>query len=123
MAANFEAIIENLYKKSDYPVGRHSCRLWTGALKYKSVYGKCRDPFPGRGGKYTTPHKAAYLCHIRQANLNDNQRRLEISHICHNPLCIMAEHMTLEDHMTNQERQTCKFNRNCSTRHLPHCLL
>jgi len=44
---------------------------------------------------------------------------LEVSHLCHEPLCINAEHLSLESHSCNTDRLRC-VNRGLCHGHKPH---
>jgi hypothetical protein len=48
----------------------------------------------------------------------------EISHLCHNSLCVNPAHLCLEPHHVNQHRSTCVGRGHCySHPGFPDCLL
>ena len=53
----------------------------------------------------------------------DNRKNLEVSHMCHNGICVTSTHLVLETHETNLERISCKSQGQCTKQHQPFCLL
>ena len=89
------------------------CHLWSGTTKTKKnlEYGVLNLKLaPGRWRLYYV-HRLAYMAH------NDNfdiSAAWDCSHLCHNTLCINAQHISLEKHSTNNNRQGCKAKGMCS---------
>lgn len=68
-------------------------------------YGRLKVKWPGGRIKYHLAHRFMYmLVH----DLLDIPPHLHVSHICHNSLCINAEHLSLELPEINNSRQICK---------------
>jgi hypothetical protein len=59
-------------------------------------------------------HMLAYFLEVDSEF--DPSDGLEVSHLCHNALCIKAEHLIREEKKTNQRRKGCPGSFPC-----PHC--
>lgn len=133
MADFFAKMRARLAKHSGQPdIGHHGCVLWTGAQD-RDHYGVCRVTWPGTGQKKVVRvARLAYMCKIgrlelpRQMALGDGGRpvTVEVSHLCHQRLCIKPEHLTLEAKSVNLERKHCVSQRVCMGHAgQPNCLL
>ena len=49
---------------------------------------------------------------------DDDSYQLEVSHICHNTRCVNIDHLSLEPHIINELRRSCKLNGFCHKRHI-----
>ena len=47
---------------------------------------------------------------------------LDVSHLCHNKLCMNVAHLVLESRATNNDRKHCWHLHRCSGQHEPHCV-
>ena len=107
-------------------VDAHGCRLWTGGTHYcrRTRYGIVRAKLPGwKVSKPTGVHLLAYFISTKTCDI---PKGLNVSHLCHNSLCINTLHLSLEPVAINRMRQTClgTIPRHC-TGHLvyPDCIL
>ena len=81
------------------------------------------------GSKYRErAHRVSYmlehrLLHSQVPRLDVNGfDLLDVSHICHNKLCIKPSHLVLESHLTNVSRHYCVLVQSCIGQHDPPCL-
>lgn len=95
------------------------CKLWAGGLVNGKPYGIIHLYAPRRyyrrpagwtkNGKTTSAHRFAFFAyHGRVA-------KGEVSHLCHNPLCIAEEHLWDESHTDNEARKNCLGDLRCPT--------
>jgi len=79
------------------------CWEWTGYKKAPDFkYGKISITFMGVNQKVGA-HRASYMGFNETFNLTD-----DISHICHNKVCVNPNHLSHEPHEINMERERCK---------------
>ena len=125
----FDTIIRRLALKSTPKQGLHGCCLWNGPVYDRRIttsYGRCRNPFQCQNlnqnkKSHLKVHKLLYMCMNHVTCLPEN---MEVSHLCHNKLCIRSDHLVLETHAQNMMRITCKNNGWCTEAHGgPTCLL
>ena len=76
-------------------VNKCGCQIWQEAKKVPVCYGVIKAKFPDTGWHTLHAHKLRYLVHNRVISVDG---ALEVSHLCHKPLCINAEHLSLEPH-------------------------
>ena len=95
------------------------CLIWPGEVK---GYSYARFAFPGRPKKRFTRHTLIKVIAIGLFEVPDG---LEGSHLCGNRLCLNPEHVVLESHAINKERQECSNDGICKPvfAHVPRCLL
>ena len=93
------------------------CLVWQGALK--GVYGAKKLSPPGHKSIVRTAHRALYMCYAKTLEIPPH---MDVSHLCHNNLCVKIEHLVLEDHIINMGRLECHNNQMCSRKHQPDCL-
>lgn len=127
MEAFWDSISLVFLKKTVANHGIHACTVWTGAREH-GVYGKKVVVWPDGQKKTERVHRLSFMLHHRilRANMpshNEIGEPIEVSHICHNSLCIRPDHLVLETHRTNMGRNTCKQKRICSQDHNPPCLI
>ena len=118
---------EKLAKKTLFNQGQHSCDIWTGA-KSHGTYGKLAVTWPNESKSVESAHRVSFMTsnHYLKNDMpqvDAEGRQLEVSHLCHNGLCIKNAHLTLESHENNQERIHCKLQRQCTGQHQPYCVL
>ena len=127
MEAFWSQIALSLMQKSIFNCGRHGCTEWTGGREH-GVYGKKSVVWPDGKKKIERVHRLSYMHahHIlrdEMPNKNSQGERLDVSHICHNPICLKPEHLILEPHSLNMDRMGCRMRNLCTKDHHPHCLL
>ena len=124
------AILARLYDKCDKPTGRYGCILWRGAT-YDGLYGKMRNPMSSLYDqpRYIRVHRLVYLLHnisdfksLKLPREDSAGNPLDVSHICHNSLCVNISHLVLEPHYINCSRKDCIRYGRCEN-HAPACLL
>ena len=125
----FDHILEKLLTKT-VKTGKNQCFLWSGVTKNNgtgTVYGISRNPFHKLGGnrpKFVTIHRLVYMCKNKITAVPSNDvDQGDISHLCHQPLCINPAHLVLEAHSVNNGRQFCQRTMICNKSHDPHCIL
>lgn len=98
------------------------CRLWTKVRKSTGPgYGvtSYRSPLSGKRSTLHA-HRLSYMVFTGSMGING----LDVSHLCHNPLCILVDHLSAEPHYVNASRIAC-VNRNVCMGHgaFSKCLL
>ena len=98
------------------------CRLWQGSTRQNGnlFYGEIYVKFPDeRGWRKVLTHRLSIMLTGR-----DLPAKFDCSHVCHNSLCINPNHISLEPHGVNNQRQLCKFSRKCTGHGVyPNCML
>ena len=96
----------------------NGCLIWRGAQRsvpaHRSAppqYGQisCRVP----GSKRRTMksvHRVVYMAHTGNFDL---PRECDVSHLCHNSLCVLFEQLSLEPRGINNMRKTCRRLKVC----------
>lgn len=87
------------------------CRIWTGARSSNNKYGVVCYKHPVKN-KWVTMHvhRLSVMLHHGYHELDAS---IVASHLCHNRLCVVPEHITLEPHGINNQRQTCRARGTC----------
>ena len=127
MEAFWNKISLDLDKKSLYNCGRHDCTEWGGARDH-GVYGKKSVVWPDGTKTMERTHRLSFMLSKKLLRHQLPRRSasgepLEVSHLCHNSICIKAEHLVLEPHSINMERMGCRIRQLCTRGHSPFCLL
>ena len=126
MMPNFwEKIVLGLEKHSKSGVGGVKCQLWTGCKDQKG-YGRKRVLWPSGAKTMTRTHRLAFMAHHKTNELptkNTYGEPMEVSHLCHNKLCINIQHLVLESHTENMSRLHCCKEGVCTMAHAPPCVL
>ena len=90
-------------------LAHNGCLIWEGGTMsngYPSIKAKrLNQPRFSISG-----HQFAYF--LQKEQFLDTS--LEISHRCHNKLCVNYEHLSQETRSTNDKRNTCKSSGTCS---------
>jgi hypothetical protein len=97
------------------------CLIWQGSTD-KDGYGRISLQHIGKPSPTSERvHRAAFLVFKGQ---NIPPGDFEISHLCHNKLCISADHLTLESGSVNRERsQHCVQKGKCEHhQNAPDCI-
>ena len=98
---------------------------WGG--KEHNKYGRTKVVWPDGRTTVERGHRLAFMIEHKILRdgmpvVNAQGKKLEVSHLCHNGLCVKAAHLALESHEINMEKVLCKSRRQCSTLHEPFCL-
>lgn len=106
-------------------VRHEGCLIWEGGKEDRSrgrdgslFYGfvKIKIPMNDRIMKIRV-HRLSFFLHNSQTHdLFDID---QVSHLCHNSLCIDPNHLSREPAATNNQRKSCNSNQNC-TGHEPY---
>ena len=109
---------------------RNGCLIWTGAktrsdpraAPYGVVY--IRPPFSTKRKKFRV-HQMVYVATHSQVKYGMNDVSFEMSHLCHNSLCVEAAHLSMEPRSINNHRKNCKEEGRCLGGHgdYPSCIL
>lgn len=91
-----------------------SCLIWTGAVS-SNTYGAISYKLFGKWHR-TTVHRLAFMLFNERIDIG---RQLDVSHLCHNSLCVFKDHLTVEPHCINSSRIKC-LNRNVCLGHWPY---
>lgn len=96
----------------------NGCIIWTG--QQKRGYGIHEFRFRGKKIKIAAHRLKYFLVNdCKVLHKHDN-----ISHLCHNKLCVKIDHLSKEPQNINNQRQICKNNGNCNLHYgFPKCLL
>lgn len=81
------------------------CRIWTGSLTKNRKYGliSFKDPVDLKWKKKHA-HRLAVVVFLKDLNLKSDA---DCSHLCHNSLCVNTDHISVEPHYINNNRQYC----------------
>lgn len=103
MEAFFKKYSEKINEKS--VLNRQGCMVWQGCIKKGPVgYGVINAKFPDAQWHTMHVHRLLYMVHNKILYVEPH---LEVSHLCHVPLCVSAYHLSLEPHSINTERLKC----------------
>ena len=119
MDAYFELTRAKILAKSVKADNGLGCIIWTGTKKSKSEYGVIKISPPGLKPIVRGVHRVIFMCSIK---IFDIPREMDVSHICHNPLCVNIEHLTKEPHIINMHRIECANVNFCTRQHEPFCI-
>ena len=100
----------------------NECVIWTAATTGEKVkYGVVKVRFRCGNRRTVKAHRLSYMLYRRQTLMTAH---LDASQLCHNSLCVNAEHVSLEAHSVNVQRNSCKKTGKCSGHGIyPACLL
>jgi hypothetical protein len=101
------------------------CLVWRGTTRssHGTLYGvlccKVHDQW-----KTEYVHRLALIFHKGWTLEDVADRGLDVSHLCHNPLCVRPEHLSYEPHWVNRNRTKC-VSLNICQKHADHldCML
>lgn len=131
------ADLDKLYKevlKRSLDLSDHPCVLYDAISfprrKYGAVeYGRLRKP----NGCDIYAHQVVklYTVGFEDKMVYAYVKPDEVSHLCHNSLCVNSDHLNIEHQKINKNRQKCNGKRICSTDHvdpitkvkLPDCII
>ena len=95
---------------------QRGCILWTGCCD-RHGYGRKRVTWHYDASKTERVHRMAYMVNHKLTELprtSESGELLEISHLCHQKLCINPEHLVIEAYMVNMSRAHCFVHGACS---------
>ena len=127
MEAFWDHLSAKFVKKCDFNVGEFNCMIWNGA-KYVSGYGKCYIKWVDGETSFEKAHRVAFVLKLKKTKVEFNnwmeqsEQKLECSHTCGRKLCVNVEHLVVEPHFVNMERNHCFAQGSCTGLHSPHCL-
>ena len=98
-----------ILKKSEAQRGGNNCSLWTGYSQRN--YGVMNIVMPGSNSR--TRMRAHRLAYIVYSGILHLPRGHDVSHLCHNSLCVNFDHLSLEPHNINVGRCRCKRHHLC----------
>ena len=101
MEGFFEKYLAKLQEKSTLGLNEE-CQIWTGGTngKYGIMY--CQYPWDKKWDRLYV-HRLSFMIAHGTLDLGED----DVSHLCHNTLCINPEHLVQESHGWNNSRMTC----------------
>ena len=127
MSDFFQKLSMCMEKHSEKGVGDEGlgdCTIWVGAKDIYG-YGKKKVTWPDGSKTVCKVHRLAFMVYYNTSNLptvDSFGEQLDISHLCHNKLCINPLHLTIEKHSINMSRNHCWKAGVCSMAHEPACV-
>lgn len=114
-----EQILEKIYTKCEREGG---CLVWRGRSLSNSGYPVMTLKLPGElTSKTRTIHRIIYSLELKK---DLNQPNFQISHLCHQKLCLDITHLNYEAAAVNMQRQNCRSNGVClGHEEEPDCLV
>jgi hypothetical protein len=91
------------------------CHLWKAALD--NGYGVMKLKWPGYPSKRGYAYRISYVLNNLDKFPTFNPVH-QISHTCHNIICLNPKHLIHEDATVNAWRQTCHANGRCSKNYI-----
>ena len=88
------------------------CKVWKGGTS-RNGYGELRITIRGKRIRLKA-HRAVYALAHRTLTMTDT---MDVSHVCHNKLCVNLEHLSYEPHSVNNNRMVCKNDGECYGHH------
>lgn len=127
MEAFFNNLLHDLRRNCSISVDGKGCLEWNGALT-DSGYGRKRISWPDGKKRIERVHRVAFMAyyHITPPDLmktNEYGEQIDVSHICNNKKCILKEHLVLEPHVSNMNRNECFRRGFCTKVHIPYCVV
>jgi hypothetical protein len=126
--ANPDSIIADIrdrFNKKWIIAPNASCHMWTAA--HSGDYGVMKVQWPGCKKKLGYAHRISFILSHLNAFPTYNPVN-NISHLCHNPLCVNPEHLSHEPYTVNARRKNCHDSGRCSNNHIEnhifdrHCI-
>lgn len=116
---NFMATLSARLAKHTSQADERGCCLWTGSVD-KDGYGRVRVKWPGGVSKIHRVARVVFRLklggrEVPQSRVSDGRVvPLDVSHLCHQRLCMTPEHLVLEPKAVNSERTHCVRQGHCS---------
>ena len=120
----FDNLMIRIRARCEKSGNSQGCELWTGGKT--GGYGRMRVRYPDGTCRIEYVSRLIYKCQIRSTctpHADDKGNPLDVSHLCHNSLCVVAHHLVLETHDINMERVHCNNQQLCTGNHMPNCIL
>ena len=89
------------------PVG--DCLVWTGATSSRG-YGMMRVRWTDGQSRVMGVHQLGMMCALQSTQFPYGYN---VSHLCHNKLCITVGHLSLEPNWANSQRASCLREGTC----------
>jgi hypothetical protein len=133
MSLSAEKVKLQLLRLSAAMAGGRGCVLWTGA-KDRDGYGRIKVTWTmPDGSTVSKTERAPRIAYMIKLGINCKTdfplspvvtEPLEVSHRCHDRLCVNPDHLSLEPQPVNIGRMHCKLQQLCHQGHegYPHCL-
>lgn len=125
MAVFFDKLEKSLLKKTAEADNARGCTEWVGC-RDKYGYGTKRVTWPDHSVTLERVHRVVFMVHNKLLRDDvpryDSRGILEVSHLCHNKICIKPQHLVLESHEQNCERKRCECLGYCTLEHVPPCI-
>jgi hypothetical protein len=102
----------------DATVTERGCHELQKAKLNAKGYPDLRITIPGLGQKHLYAARLMYMCYHRNFQIDG-----DVSHLCHNRICVNIHHLVNEPRSINLNRKECKRDGVCTQLHTPHCLL
>lgn len=109
--------LEEIYAETADYQNRKGCLYWMGYKqatnkKNSVIYGFKCIKYPGDDKCHkVTVHRLRYILHLGfKPDIN-----MDVSHLCHNSLCLNVDHLSLEPKSVNKSRSKCLNKEICST--------
>lgn len=118
MPVTYKETLLNRIKAHSVPKECTGCRIWQKSVS-SSGYPQIKVTVHSWGGKPQSVHRLVYFLSGGEITPGD-----QISHLCHNRLCVEVTHLSSEPPAINSQRNNCKTENNCAG-HEPYanCLL
>lgn len=125
-----ETRIEEYYNNNSITVDQNGCHIWQLGLssrirRMSSQYGlmnvKIESKFHDKRSCRIKPG-AHVVVYFLKTNQVPEKGVFDISHLCHNSICVNYQHLNREPHFINMDRYTseCKTKKRC-TGHVDLC--
>ena len=111
----YQSTLDSLMSRTE--IGTNGCIIFVG--NPSSTYGRLNVQFPGKSKQDIYVHRLAWMLHNGVDHIPVG---FEASHLCHIPKCVAIDHIRLETHAENQNRQTCNRYGFCVYEHDPECI-
>lgn len=127
MDAFWAILMQRMNKKINFNQGWLNCDEWVGGLEH-GTYGKMSVTWPDGEKTRERTHRLAFMASHKilrgdMPRVDASGRTVEVSHLCHNGICVNPAHLVLESHERNLERICCKSRGQCTKLHQPYCLI
>ena len=122
----FEKISHQLRNNTDFDSNAKHYDLWLGARTSDGLYGRKQVKFPSGNRVLMRVSWVVYMIKHKMMEMpcvDQHDDILEVSHLCHQTLCVKPDHLVLESKALNNERKHCLDQGLCTENHKPVCIL
>ena len=119
----FEKISHQIRNNTDFDSNAKHCDLWLGA---RTSDGRKLVKFPSGNRVLMHVSRVVYMIKLKMMEIprvDQHDNILEVSHLCHQTLCVKPDHLVLESKHSNNERKHCLDQGLCTENHKPVCIL